>query len=313
MRIVGMIKAKYNDESRRIFDIGGEAMTVLRFRKMTIPSFQGADFEAMCNQVWNEVRTYVAINPKSIRIADWIKATELRRLVACEISPEHATRLNAFEYLRLIGKALVFDKSKLEGSLRSGWLDMIRSVAYERANGERVTVEDFLNRIVQNEKRLEALTAAENPALAQAQAAVDAIKRTAKDSMKANESVTTAISNALAKGHLGTEQIGTIFETVAKSLGKSLPQSYGFDPAACTREDIDVLVNVMFAAGRVSEMRYMRDKLSARLAAADMALDASAAKATASTTTNAAKLSADQVKTECKRNGKSTKAIKAVA
>ena len=58
-----------------------------------------------------------------------------------------------------------------------------------------------------------------------------------------------------------------ILEAVARKNGIPLPSAIGFDPAACSDVDCDVLASVMLRAGKYVEMRRPRDRLDAMVSA----------------------------------------------
>ncbi len=151
-----------------------------------------------------------------------------------------------------------------------GWLDLIKGIAHERANGGRVNSETFLARIADTAKALESAKTAADPAAA-AKLASDAIKAKTKAVHKANEDITSSVSDALANGHMSAEGVLGIVENVAKHHGIPLPTSIGFDPAKCTIADCDLLASTMFQAGKYAEMVHLRDRLDKMVAAVDKA------------------------------------------
>jgi hypothetical protein len=310
--IVSLIRDKFEDEGRRNFEIGRETLADCIEQALSVKDYSSTDFDALMHRIRDEVRMYVAINPKSIKVAEWLKCHVLRELVSTEIGVDLSHKLSCFEYGQLIGKMLVFDKSALEGTIRAGWLDLVRGIANDRVSG-RVTVEEFHARIKANEERLAELAANENPALAAKQATVDKLAKTAKETAKSKADVTESIANALTKGHLDPAGVSTVLENVAKELTLPMPVTYGFDPAVCTKADIDVLVSVMFSNGRFAEMTYLRDQLDKRIRAAETARDAAIAKADASTDTVKTRVAREQRHEETRRSKPSAKAPAMVA
>jgi hypothetical protein len=281
--IVGMIRAKYEDEGTRNFAIGKRAYEHAQWQRGNFAGYQPSDFDSLMKDIRNDVRVYVPIKSESIRVADWVYAHVLREEVSLAAGPDVAQSLTMFEYIRLIGKALSFNKKDVEGSLVEGWLDLIKGVAYDRSlpNG-RVNAEDFTGRIDANVKRLADLAIAKDPVAHAAKVAGDAAKAKIKAVNDANTAVASSVSDALAGQHLTTEGVMSIVENVAKHHGVPLPASYGFDPATCSIADCKVVAETMFRAGKFEEMKALMDALGKGLAIVDAkraTADAKAARA----------------------------------
>jgi len=303
--IVGMIRAKYEDESTRNFAIGKRAFEHAVWQRGNFPGYTGSDFDTLMRRVRDDVRLYVPIKADSIRVDDWVRCHVMRELVRTSDGDSIADCLSMHEYNRLIGKALTFDKKNVEGSLVLGWIDLVRDVAADRAmeNG-RVTSEDFIGRIAAKDKAIEASKVTADPVQAAAVKAATEITKKADDSRKANKQVTTAVADALAKGNLDLEGILGIVEHVGKEMKRPLPASFGFDPTKCTVEDCKILAGAMFAAGKFTEMKFLADRLSKMVSAVDKARDA--AQHTTSIEPTAAKVAREQVKAES-RDGSASK------
>ena len=294
--IVGMIRAKYEDEGTRNFAIGKRAYEHAQWQRGNFPGYTGSDFDSLMRRIRDDVRLYVPIKADSIRVDDWARCHVLRELVREQIG-DSADSLSCFEYDRLQRKALAFDKRNVEGTLVAGWLEMIRGVIADRETG-RVTSEDFLSRIDANAKRLAAAEKAADPVQAAAIEAAASITKKADDVRKANKAVTTAVSDALAKGNLSPEGVLGIVEHVAKELKKPMPASFGFDPAGCTVQDCELLASAMFAAGKFAEMKFLVDRLGKMVAAVEKAREK--AQSTLPIETAAAKVAREQIKAERK-------------
>ena len=156
--IVGMICTKFEEEGVRNFAIGKRANEHAQWQKGNFPGYTGSDFDTLMRRIQADVRMFVPIKADSIQVADWVKAHVLRELVR-SAHGDVADQLSCHEYIRLTGKALSFDKKNVEGSLVEGWLDTIVEIGCVRQRGVRVSSEDFLTRLSENGKRLEALKA----------------------------------------------------------------------------------------------------------------------------------------------------------
>jgi hypothetical protein len=274
--IVGMIRATYQEEGDRNFAIGKRAFEHAQWQKGNFPGYKGSDFDNLMNRLRDEVRVFVAINPKSIKVGEWVRCHVLRSCVAAAAGADIAESLSFAEYRVIYGEALSFHKEDVFGELKPGWLDFVKAVAFDRAqpNG-RVSTDEFLARFDAHKKCLEAAAAAKaDPAAAAAKAASDAIKAKTRAVAKANEDITSAMSDALAAGHLTSDQILALLENVSKHHQVAMPSKVGFDPAGCTVADCDLLASTMFQAGKYAEMKHLRDKLDQMVAAVDKAAKA---------------------------------------
>lgn len=266
--IVGLIRAKYEDEGTRNEAIGGRAFEHAQWQRGNFPGYTGSDFDTLMNRIRDDVRLYVTIQAKSIRVADWVRGYVLKTLVTAAIG-EDSAKITMHEYLVLVAKALAFSKKDVEGELVAGWLDFVKSIAFDRSQGVRVSAESFRERYEAHEKGLAALAVSADPAAAAAKVASEAVKAKAKAVGKANEDITASVSDALVGGHISAEGVLGILENVAKHHSIPLPSAIGFDPARCTIADCDLLASTMFQAGKYAEMVHLRNKLDKMVSAVE--------------------------------------------
>jgi hypothetical protein len=309
--IVEMIRAKYVEEGARNFAIGKRAFEHAQWQKGNFPGYTGGDFDTLMRRIRDDVRMYVPISADSIRVDDWARCHVMRELVRESDGEAIAQSLSMHEYHILIGKALSFDKKAVEGSLVAGWIDFVRSVATDRDNGKRVSANDYRDRIKATEERLAAAKVSANPVEAAAREAAAGITKKADDSAKAVTAVTKSVSDALAAGNLKTDGVVGIVEQVAKSLKLPMPPAFGFDPSTCTIEDCDLLASALFAAGKLTEMRHLVNRLSKMVSAVEKAREAAIAHGTS--TIEQGKASREQGKAETRRSKASAPAELAAA
>jgi hypothetical protein len=268
--IVGMICAKFRAEGRRSFAIGRRAYELAQWQRGNFPSFDVDDFNVLMRRIREGVRDHLPIKAESIRVAEWVRCHVLRELVRAVIA-DHADSLTMSEYQIIVGRALSFSTKDLEGDLNLGWLDMIRGVAYDRTAGRRVSRADYESRVVATVRRIADSRSALSPVARAAQVTSEAAKARKAARVKANEDITTSLSDGLSGGHITAVGVLSILETVAKSHGIPLPSAIGFDPARCTDADCDMLASTMFQARRYAEMVRLRDRLSKMVEAVDKA------------------------------------------
>jgi len=268
--IVGMIRAKYEDQGERNLAIGKRAYEHAQWQRGNFPGYTAADFDTLMRRIREDVQAYVPIKAESIRVDDWVRCHVLRSLVADAIGEDAAKLVSFFEYRTLTGKALAFSKKDVEGSLNAGWLDMVRELVARRLTAGRnaVNTEAFKGMVEATVERLKALdeSSADPMALA-AKAARDAARAVARAKARAVEAITVSVSDALAGECLTAEGVLAIVEGVAKHYNVTLPAKFGFDPVTCTAADCHLLAASMLQAGKFAEMVRLRDRLDRLVAA----------------------------------------------
>ena len=169
--IVGLIRAKYEDEGTRNEAIGKRAFEHAQWQRGNFPAYTGSDFDTLMNRIRDDVRLYVTIKASSIRVADWVRGYVLKNLVSQAIEIDLADQLSNYEYIAITAKALAFSKKDVEGELVAGWIDFVKSVGGDRLKGIRVSAENFTERFDAHVKVLAAAVATVDPVAAAAKLA----------------------------------------------------------------------------------------------------------------------------------------------
>ena len=174
----------------------------------------------------------------------------------------------------LVPNAMTFSKTGLAGEIKPEWADFVKEIGpRSRPATRRFRCRISSSKVKAHADGLEAARkAAMDPAKAASDAAAKAVKEKAKAVANANTEVTTSISDALAGNHLNVEQVMGIMEHVAKAHGASMPQSFGFDPSNLSQDECKMIAGIMFAAGKLVEMRYFRDQLDVLIKKAENAM-----------------------------------------
>jgi hypothetical protein len=290
-RIVGLIRAKYEDEGERNFAIGKEALDLAIRQRHEVgeKSYTSSDFDCQVNRIRDEVRMFVSIKPESIRIPHWVRCHAMREEVGKAITPERASKLSMHEYMAISGKGFRWNSADLAGTINPCWLDMIRGVADDRAAGTIVKREDVANRIVATESRANAAKlAALDPAKAATKVASDAVRANATAVKNTIDAITKSVDTGIASGAIKPEGALAILEGVAKFHKMPLvAASIGFDPATATSAEWESAIAVAFNAGKLTELKAAVAKASKAIATMEKAASkAATAKPTASKPTN---------------------------
>jgi hypothetical protein len=213
--IVGMIRAKFEDESTRNITIGKRAFEHAQWQRGNFPGYLGSDFDTLMRRLRDDVQLYVPVSANSIKVAEWVYSHVLRAEVQKAAGNDVATSLSMHEYIHLVGKALSFSKKDVEGTLSEGWIDTIKAIAHDRAiPGGHVTSEDFLARIASTVKAIAAAKASVDPIAAAKKLTSDAIKAKTQAVNKANTDITSSVSDALVGEHLTPDGVLSIVENV---------------------------------------------------------------------------------------------------
>lgn len=258
-KIVGLIRSKFEDEGTRNLRIGKEALGHAKWQKGNFAGYEAGDFDRLMGRVADQVRLYVPI--KNIRLGDYVRVYEFT-VQARELVGDAVDKMAYHVMLKfLVPNAFVFSKTGLEGEIKPEWANCVKELILAQTGDKPLSMTEFEDRVKAHADRLAAEKATKaDPAKVALEAANQAIKAKTKAIGLANEAVTTAVSDALAGQFLNGGQVLGIVETVAKAHGIDLP-SMGFDPMTCTVKDAKMLAQAMFGAGKLAEMKVLRDTL----------------------------------------------------
>jgi hypothetical protein len=327
-KIVGMVKAKFEDEGDRNFAIGGETIGHGRWQKQNFPNANYDDYLSLVRGIRDDVRLYVAISADAIQLVQWAACYDLRKLFYLAIESamietasangepiDHAAiqaeakdlayGLSFFEYRSLYGKAYHLDKETLGGSIKAGWLDFMIELAKLRQHernglGEseiRLNSKGMLDLIKKHDASLKAEASKSATVKEKTEDSGKAIKAKAASANRAKAKITSVISDAMGKGNIDASSVMAITETLAKAANLPLPTQFGFDPANMKKADCEQFVAVMASAGKVKAMRYLAAKLLASADAIERTENARVHHIDSRTTPSSARVASELAKT----------------
>ncbi len=269
-KIVGLIRTKFEDEGTRNLRIGKEALGHAKWQKGNFAGYESGDFDRLMGRVADQVRMYVPI--KNIRLGDYVRVYEFT-VQARELVGDAIDKMSYHVMLKfLVPNAFTFSKTGLAGEIKPEWAQCVKELVQTQTGDKPLSMTEFEERVKAHADHVAAEKAAkDDPAKAALEAANKALKEKARAVTKANEAVTTAVSDALAKQHLNGTQVMGIIETVAHAHGIDLP-NVGFDPIHCTVKDAKLLAQAMFGAGKIAEMKALRDTLDVLVKQAENAM-----------------------------------------
>ena len=120
--------------------------------------YSKSHFTASMTRLRSGITPYLLIDPESIRLDRWLRAYLLRESIrtSSELGEDVASSLSYSE-LALAAtdtRALGFCPKDLSWALRAGWIPFFRDIYNIRARGERITAEEYKDRVDQRQKAI---------------------------------------------------------------------------------------------------------------------------------------------------------------
>jgi len=251
------IQANLESDSTNNFTVGRMFVDAAIRERATFPGYTADDVEALAQDVRNTVRFTRNIRAESIKVIEWAKAYLLKELLIPAMGAELAGQFCMAEYIQLTPRMLSFSKASIEGALKKGYFDVVKTMAMQRRDGIRIGAEEFKSRMEGANSRAAALKVSATDAEKQVIDNAAATTKKVAGRNKAITSVTDAVSDALTKGGLGVENILSVVETSLRESGKPLPDVFGFDPKTASITDARLLVDTMYALGKIDVLQQM--------------------------------------------------------
>jgi len=210
---------------------------------------------------------------KYVRVHVW---TECARVLAGDCVDQLVYSMVA-NYLA--PATLSFSPSELDGQIRDGWVDWVKTNVPEfakmMADGAadvRGAVESAIKvRKAEIDDEKKGKLSDEELARREVQKNINADKAHVN---AVEKKIVQAVSEAF-DGTVPPERFMGLVEHIAKEMGVKLPDSFGFDPLTATKNDVMALCMLLFKNGRIEALREMAARASKLVAALDAAgLDA---------------------------------------
>ena len=224
----------------------------------------------MCEQLETLVKMRVAVKEVRmnvyIRVHLWVEAVKA-------ICP-NVEKLSYFQVANKFLPTLSFDAVELTGEIKKEWLTWVRTTVERQLGDEPLSIKELDESLRTHKTEIEReRNAKKDPekALEQEQKAAAGKDKAAR--RQAHEKIVDSIDKAVTEGHASTTDVVQIVSEVLKANNLSMPAKLvGFDPANCTVADCKTLAAAMAGAGKLVEMRVLRDTLGALIQIAENAM-----------------------------------------
>jgi hypothetical protein len=154
------------------------------------------------------------------------------------------------------------DKKNVVGALTEGWLAFVRKIAETRAGGVDVSPKEFAEPLQKHEVYLQELKASADPARAQREADLLAIKKEAALGSRLQKNVNEAVTQAISQGKMTGEQCAQMVASVCTALKQPMPRLIGLDAESCTVKQTHAFVNALVARHRFDVVRDLHALLT---------------------------------------------------
>lgn len=270
--------------------LGGATIKLALKRKASFKAWERQDFEKVCDDLATLVKMRVPIKDVRMslfaRIYLWVEA--MKPLVP------NVEKLSYFQVANKFVPTLQFDAVEMTGEIRKEWLTWVRVTVERQLSDDPLSMKDLDQSIKDRKEEIERERLARSkrtPEEALEAELKAANRKKVQERQAAQTKVLDSITKALAEGHADPTDIADVFGKavkdadvdMAKVVSKLVEASeqemprklVGFDPMACTVDDCKMLAKAMCAAGKLAEMKALRDTLDAMIKIAENAMIAS--------------------------------------
>jgi hypothetical protein len=230
------------------------------------------DVKKVCDDLAVKIRSKVPIKlvemDKYIRIDLWVEA--VRPLVP------GVEKLSYYQVYNKFLPTLDFDVELLTGEIRKGWIGWVTSTVERQISSDPMSIKDLDASIAERKEQIvKERDAKRKPVTPEEEAnnAAKALETKRRGEKNAAQSkISDAIDKALVSDNATPSDVAEIAEKVLKTHNMEMPKPGTFDAANCTANDVKMLARQLFTAGKITEMRLLRDTLDQMLKVVDNAL-----------------------------------------
>jgi hypothetical protein len=258
------------DMLKKYARLGCEALKLAQKRKGSFKAWAKQDFEKVCTDLETLVKMRVAI--KDIRMGVYVRVHLWVEAVKA-LCP-NVEKLSYFQVSNKFLPTLAFDPVELTGEIRKEWLTWVRTAVERQLGDEPMSIKDLDQSIDDQKKEIErARTAKKDPEKLLEQERKATEVKSKKERRDGQNKIVESLDAAITNGHADVNDVVQIVDQVLKSNNLTLPAKVvGFDPATCTAADCKTLAAAMAGAGKIAEMKILRDTLDAMIKIAEHAL-----------------------------------------
>ncbi len=263
------------DMLKKYAKLGAAVIKLAHKRKASFKAWERQDFDKVCDQVGELVRMRVAIKDVRMslfaRVYLWVEA--VKPLVSS------VEKLSYYQVANKFVPTLAFDAVEMTGEIRKEWLTWVRVTVERQLSDDPLTMKELDESIkarkdeIERERQARSKRTPEEVIEAEQRAAN---KKKIAERQAAQTKVANAVAEAVTDGKADVNDIVKIVKDVVEQAGIDMPSRLvGFDPVNCTIEDCRTLAKAMCAAGKLAEMKALRDTLDAMIKIAENAMIAS--------------------------------------
>ena len=230
------------------------------------------DFEKGCDQTADLIRMRAPIKEIRMglytRVYLWVEA--VKPLVP------NVEKLSYFQVANKFVQTLSFDMVNLTGEIKKDWLTWTRETVEQQLSDKPLTLKELDAAIEERKAEIELEKKARDQrtpeqVLAAEQKAANR-KLTAQRSA-AQSKVSNAVADALTDKHADVNDIVAIVRQVVEKSPESIHRGIVvFEPESISVDECKQLAAAMFAAGKLIEMKFLRDNLDRMVKIAENAL-----------------------------------------
>lgn len=195
-----------------------------------------------------------------------VKATVLHEQL-CELyGPERAGMLSFQDCIDAYPKALAWDLKTVSGTVKDSWRGFFDNVIGRRYSGIAVPGTEFQDEILATERAI--ASAKDGPKTPEQIAADEAEKAQKVKATKATQTRNTAVRrlNALVTEYgYDRDRLWGLLLEVFSAHAMPVPLASGFSPEACDSKACRKVAGDMDKAGKIDEMRVLRNELDQRI------------------------------------------------
>jgi hypothetical protein len=258
------------DMLKKYAKLGRAVLNLAAKRKRSFKGWVREDFDKVCDDLAVLVKMRVPIKDVRMslfaRIYLWVEA--VKPLVP------NVEKLSYFQVANKFVPTLSFDAVELTGEIKKEWLTWVRTTVERQIGDDPMSMKELDASIEERKKEIERERAAKKDPEKALQAELRAAEKKAKTERQASQNkVFKALDSAISEGHADVNDVVQIVEKALSENKLALPRKFsGFDHENCTIEDCVMLAKGMFAAGKLVEMKALRDNLDAMIKIAEHAL-----------------------------------------
>jgi hypothetical protein len=254
------------DMLKKYAKLGKAALDLASKRKASFKAWNGKDdFEKVCSDIETLVKMRVAI--KEIRIATYVRIYLWVEAVKAIVP--NVEKLSYFVVANKFLPTLQFDPVELTGEIKKDWLTWARVTAERQLGEEPMSVKAIDASIAARKEEIDRERLARSkrtPEEALEAELKAANKKKLAERSAAQSKVSNAVADALVEGQADVNDIIKIVRDVVEQSKMTLPgRLVGFDPENCTIDDCKTLASAMCGAGKMAEMKFLRDRLDAMI------------------------------------------------